>query len=107
MARGARRGTRARPVRCLGRAQGAAVIRSFLFTPANVARRVEKALTLEADALILDLEDSVAPSDKAPSRKHVVEALARPRRPLAYVRVNAPSTPYCYGDLVETVVKGL
>ena len=83
------------------------MIRSFLFTPANVARRVEKALTLDADAVILDLEDSVAASDKAASRKHVVAALARPRRPLAYVRVNAPSTPYCYGDLVETVVKGL
>jgi citrate lyase subunit beta / citryl-CoA lyase len=83
------------------------VIRSFLFTPANVARRVEKALTLDADAVILDLEDSVAASDKVASRKHVVEALAKPRRPLAYVRVNAPSTQYCYGDLVETVQKGL
>jgi len=83
------------------------MIRSFLFTPANVARRVEKALTLEADAVILDLEDSVGASDKAASRQRVVEALARPRRPLAYVRVNAPSTPYCYRDLVETVHKGL
>jgi citrate lyase subunit beta/citryl-CoA lyase len=83
------------------------VIRSFLFTPANVARRVEKALTLDADAVILDLEDSVAASDKAASRQQVVQALAKPRRPLAYVRVNAPSTPYCYQDLVETVQKGL
>jgi len=83
------------------------VIRSFLFTPANVARRVEKALTLDADAVILDLEDSVAASDKAASRKSVVGALARPRRCLAYVRVNAPATAYCYGDLVETVQKGL
>jgi citrate lyase subunit beta/citryl-CoA lyase len=83
------------------------MIRSFLFTPANVARRVEKALTLEADAVILDLEDSVAASDKASSRPRVVEALAKPRRPLAYVRVNAPSTSYCYRDLVETVHKGL
>jgi citrate lyase subunit beta/citryl-CoA lyase len=83
------------------------VIRSFLFTPANVARRVEKALTLTADAVILDLEDSVAPSDKAASRKRIVEALERPRRCLLYVRVNAPSTPYCYGDLVETVRKGI
>ena len=83
------------------------MIRSFLFTPANVARRVEKALTLEADAVILDLEDSVAASDKPASRERVVEALARPRRALAYVRVNAPSTPYCYRDLVETVQPGL
>ena len=83
------------------------MIRSFLFTPANVARRVEKALTLEADAVILDLEDSVAASDKAASRKRVVEALGQPRRCLAYVRVNAPSTQYWYRDLVETVQKGL
>src|SRR5256712_2943679 len=89
------------------RAAGAAVIRSFLFVPANVPRRVEKGLTLEADAVILDLEDSVAPSDKAPSRDAVVQVLARPWRALVYVRVNAPSTQYCYADLVATVQKGL
>jgi len=83
------------------------MIRSFLFTPANVARRVEKALTLAADAVILDLEDSVAPADKAASRKSVLSALAKPRSCLLYVRVNAPATPYCYGDLVETLAPGL
>jgi len=83
------------------------MIRSFLFVPANVPRRVEKSLTLEADAVILDLEDSVAPSDKAPSRQAVVQALARPWRALVYVRVNAPSTQYCYADLVATVRKGI
>jgi citrate lyase subunit beta/citryl-CoA lyase len=84
-----------------------AVIRSFLFTPANAARRIDKALTLDADAVILDLEDSVAPADKVPSRKAVLEAAARPRRPLLYVRVNAPSTVYCFRDVLETVHKGL
>ncbi|HZE60137.1 MAG TPA: CoA ester lyase [Burkholderiales bacterium] len=83
------------------------MIRSFLFSPANVARRVEKAATLEADAVILDLEDSVAPSDKVTSRAAVVNALARPWRSLVYVRVNAPSAEYCYGDLVHTARKGL
>jgi citrate lyase subunit beta/citryl-CoA lyase len=83
------------------------MIRSFLFTPANVARRVEKALGLDADAVILDLEDSVAPSDKAASRPAVVAALARPRKCLLYVRCNAPSTQWCYADLVQTVRKGL
>src|SRR5205823_2569708 len=84
-----------------------AVIRSFLFTPANVPRRVEKALTLSADAVILDLEDSVAPADKVPSRRAIVDALAKPRQALLYVRVNAPSTPWCFRDLVETVRQGL
>jgi citrate lyase subunit beta / citryl-CoA lyase len=83
------------------------MIRSFLFTPANVPRRVEKALTLEADAVILDLEDSVAPVDKRASRKAVRAALGRERRCLLYVRVNAPATPYCYADLVETLAPGL
>ena len=77
--------------------------RSFLFAPANVPRRVEKALTLDADAVILDLEDSVAPSDKPDARKSVAEALNRPRKGRGYVRVNALSTPYCFRDLVETI----
>jgi citrate lyase subunit beta/citryl-CoA lyase len=81
--------------------------RSFLFAPGNVPRRVEKALTLEADAVIVDLEDSVASSEKAATRKAVAEALTKPRRARGYVRVNAASTPYCYGDLVETIHKGV
>jgi citrate lyase subunit beta/citryl-CoA lyase len=84
-----------------------ALNRSFLFAPGNVARRVEKALTLDADVVILDLEDSVATSDKAATRKPVAEALARPRRGRGYVRVNAASTPFCFGDLLETIHKGV
>ena len=81
--------------------------RSFLFAPGNVARRVEKALTLESDAVIVDLEDSVAVSDKPATRKLAAEALARPRRGRGYVRVNAPSSEFCYTDLVETLHKGV
>ena len=81
--------------------------RSFLFAPGNVPRRVEKALTLEADAVIVDLEDSVAEAEKAATRKAVAAALERPRRGRGYVRVNAASTPYCYGDLVETLHKAV
>lgn len=81
--------------------------RSFLFAPGNVPRRVEKALTLDADAVILDLEDSVGEAEKAATRAPVAQALARPRGPRAYVRVNAPSTPWCYRDLAETVRPGL
>ena len=81
--------------------------RSFLFAPGNVARRVEKALTLDADAVILDLEDSVAPADKPATRKLIAEAVGRPRKPRLYVRVNAASTPYCFADLLGTVRKGV
>jgi citrate lyase subunit beta/citryl-CoA lyase len=81
--------------------------RSFLFAPGNVARRVEKALTLEADAVIVDLEDSVADAEKAATRKAVADALLRPRRARGYVRVNAPSSRFCHGDLVATISKGV
>ena len=82
-------------------------LRSFLFAPGNHARRVEKALSLDADAVILDLEDAVATAEKKATRDAVVAALARPRRPLLYVRVNAVDTEFCYGDLVAIVQPGL
>lgn len=81
--------------------------RSFLFAPANVARRVEKALTLEADAVILDLEDSVATAEKVAARKLVVEALKKKGKARVYARVNAPSTPFCHGDLLEVIHRGI
>jgi citrate lyase subunit beta/citryl-CoA lyase len=81
------------------------LLRSLLFAPGNVARRVEKALSLTADAVIVDLEDSVAISDKEATRKPVAEALSRPRNCRGYVRVNAPSSVYCYADLAATIHK--
>jgi len=81
--------------------------RSLLFAPGNVARRVEKALGLDADAVIVDLEDSVAVSDKAATRALAAEALRRPRACRGYLRVNAPSTPFCFRDLVETIHPGV
>jgi citrate lyase subunit beta/citryl-CoA lyase len=82
-------------------------LRSFLFAPGNHARRVEKALTLDADAVILDLEDAVATAEKPATRELVAAAFGRPRRGLLYVRVNAVDTPFCYGDLVAIVRPGL
>jgi citrate lyase subunit beta / citryl-CoA lyase len=84
-----------------------AVNRSFLFAPGNHARRVEKAFTLGADAVILDLEDAVAIAEKPATRKPVAEALSRRRACRGYVRVNAPSTPFCYADLVAVIGKGV
>lgn len=82
-------------------------LRSLLFAPGNHARRVEKALSLDADAVILDLEDAVAVSEKSATRAVVAAALGRPRRGLLYVRVNAIDTEFCYGDLVAVVQAGL
>lgn len=85
--------------------------RSFLFAPGNHPRRVEKAFTLAADAVILDLEDSVAVSDKPAARKPVAEALAasaRARRGArGYVRINAMGTLFCFRDLLETIGPGV
>lgn len=81
--------------------------RSFLFAPGNHPRRVEKAFLLGADAVILDLEDSVAVAEKEAARKPVAEALARPRKCRGYVRVNAMGSPFCFRDLAGVVGKGV
>jgi citrate lyase subunit beta/citryl-CoA lyase len=82
-------------------------LRSFLFAPGNHPRRVEKALTLDADAVILDLEDAVAIAEKPATRDAVVAAFARPRTGLLYVRVNAADTAFCHGDFTTIVRAGL
>ena len=83
------------------------VFRSFLFAPANHPRRREKSFTIGADAVILDLEDACAVSEKAASRVKVAEAMRQPRNCLGYVRVNPLTTEFAYGDFVETIHKGL
>ena len=55
-------------------------LRSFLFAPGNHPRRVEKALSLDADAVILDLEDAVATAEKRATRDAAITALARDPR---------------------------
>lgn len=80
-----------------------ALLRSMLFAPGNHPRRVHKALSGEADAVILDLEDACPLAEKAATRAVVAEALAQPRRPLGYVRINAMTTEFAYGDLQAVV----
>jgi citrate lyase subunit beta / citryl-CoA lyase len=82
-------------------------LRSLLFAPGNHARRVEKALTLPADGVILDLEDAVAIAEKPATRALVAETFGRPRAGRLYVRVNALTTEWCYGDLLAVVRPGL
>jgi citrate lyase subunit beta/citryl-CoA lyase len=82
-------------------------LRSFLFAPGNHPRRVEKALTLDADAVILDLEDAVAIAEKPATRETVVAAYGEKRTGLLYVRVNAADTEFCHGDFTAIVQPGL
>jgi len=83
------------------------LLRSLLFVPANHPRRVEKALALDADAVILDLEDACPLAAKVATRPVVVEALRKPRRGLGYVRINALATELGYGDLCAVVQRGV
>src|SRR5882672_7414981 len=83
------------------------LLRSLLFAPGNHPRRVEKALTLDTDAVVLDLEDACPVADKVAARTAVVGALQNPRRASGYVRVNALSTEYGYGDLIAVVQHGV
>lgn len=81
--------------------------RSFLFAPGNHARKVDKVFGCGADNVILDLEDAVARAEKVATRALVAEALKRPRRGGAYIRVNAFATEFCYGDAAAVVGPGL
>jgi citrate lyase subunit beta/citryl-CoA lyase len=75
--------------------------RSVLYMPGSNARAIEKARTLPADAIILDLEDSVTPDAKEAARSQVVQAVraggfgARE----IFVRINGLDTPWCVDDL--------
>jgi citrate lyase subunit beta/citryl-CoA lyase len=82
-------------------------LRSWLFTPANHARRVEKVFQSGADVAILDLEDAVAPDQKPAARLAAAEALGRPRACAGYVRVNGVETAWCHADLQAVAVPGL
>lgn len=79
------------------------VIRSFLFTPGNHPRKVEKVFGADADAVILDLEDAVAIAEKVATRETVVTAMKQPRVCLGYIRVNALDSGYCEEDIKAVV----
>ncbi|PNY80659.1 HpcH/HpaI aldolase/citrate lyase family protein [Deinococcus koreensis] len=72
--------------------------RSVLYVPGDKLRAIEKARTLEADAVILDLEDAVAPEFKAQARENVREALQTPWRVPVLVRVNGLGSEWAHDD---------
>lgn len=78
------------------------MLRSWLFVPGDDPRKLERAGAAGADALILDLEDSVTPARKPEARRLVTERLRAPRDggPALWVRVNAPAGDWLLDDLV-------
>src|SRR4029077_7633206 len=79
-------------------------MRSFLFVPGDSVRKFENAKKTAADALILDLEDSIAPDEKVGARRTVREMLdARNSNQKTYIRVNALDTDMTLGDLAAVM----
>ena len=72
--------------------------RSWLFVPADSERKIAKALDSTADAVILDLEDSVAPAQKLVARE-IVRGLDAGAAPQLWVRVNPLASEYLKDDL--------
>ena len=82
-------------------------MRSLLFVPADSAKKLDKGLTSGADALIVDLEDSVAADRKAEARKSAADFLksarAAAKRPRLLVRINSIPTGLTDDDLDAVV----
>ena len=78
-------------------------LRSLLFVPGDRPERMVKALGLGADALILDLEDSVAPGAKAAARAQVAAFLAEPRTMPLFVRINPLDSGLADDDLAAVL----
>jgi malyl-CoA/(S)-citramalyl-CoA lyase len=79
--------------------------RSELAVPGTNVRAMEKAPTLGADVVFLDLEDAVAPDDKEQARANVIDALGAHdwTAGAVSVRINGLDTHWCYRDVVEVV----
>jgi citrate lyase beta subunit len=80
--------------------------RSMLFVPASRPEMIAKALRSAADAVCIDLEDSVAPEEKPAARANVSDAWRNPSsspRPYRIFRINGLDTHFAYRDIVEVV----
>ncbi|MCW8836776.1 MAG: CoA ester lyase [Rhodospirillales bacterium] len=82
--------------------------RSVLYMPGSNPRALEKGRTLGADALILDLEDAVAPDAKEVARAQVCEAVGAGgygHREI-FIRINGLNTPWGHDDIVAVATSG-
>jgi citrate lyase subunit beta/citryl-CoA lyase len=74
-------------------------VRSLLFLPASNPRAIAKARALNADLVVLDLEDAVKPDEKAAARKAAVEAVANAWDKPVAIRINSVGTSWHSLDL--------
>src|SRR3954453_3383756 len=84
--------------------------RSWMFVPGHRQKMVDKALGLNADAIMLDIEDGVAPNEKNTARRQIAEGLNRERAaksPVRFVRINAIGHPRMDADIEAVLRPGL
>jgi len=79
------------------------ILRSLLFVPADSDRKLAKAKSSPADALILDLEDSVASENRVKARGLTREFLKERHRQDIWVRINPVSSDDCFADIQAVV----
>ena len=93
------------------------LLRSWMFVPGDRQRMIDKALTLDADAIMIDIEDGVAPAEKENARIQIAASLdkvaerleADPdyRTPARFVRTNQAGTELMVQDFKAAVRPGL
>jgi citrate lyase subunit beta / citryl-CoA lyase len=91
--------------------------RSWMFVPGDRQRMIDKSLGLPVDAILMDIEDGVAPAAKEAARRQIAESLdqiaARKkenpslRTPARYVRINAVGHERMHADLEHVIRPGL
>jgi citrate lyase beta subunit len=93
------------------------LLRSWMFVPGDRQRMIDKALALHADAIMMDIEDGVAPTEKENARRQIGASLEEVaeraeedpnyRTPARYVRVNAVGSERFIEDIKAVVRPGL
>jgi citrate lyase subunit beta/citryl-CoA lyase len=94
-----------------------ALLRSWMFVPGNRQRMIEKSLGVAVDAIMMDIEDGVAPAEKDSARQQIAACLDQVaarmkteeqlRTPARYVRINAVGHDRSRDDLAMVVRAGL
>jgi len=93
------------------------LLRSWMFVPGNRQRMIEKSLGVPVGAVMMDIEDGVAPAEKDLARQQIAASLDQVaarlknekqfRTPARYVRINAVGHERCNDDLAAIVRQGL
>src|SRR5205085_12265467 len=96
--------------------QKTTLLRSWMFVPGDRQRMIDKSLALSVDAIMMDIEDGVAPDAKEPARRQIAASLDQvaagakagtlTRTPAGVVRINAVGPPRMPAALAARVRPG-